>query len=242
MISSIVNDMLSSFSDTIQNPISFFVFTLLALLLVALLLATCYPSWRSFLIKIKLLEEDEAPLSFFTWIVSIIVIVKLMQAFLIQPFIVDGGSMLPTYHDKEFLLVDKLSYRREDPARGEIIIFRLHESKKNPYEGKYLIKRLLGLPGERVVIKNGKTTIYNKQNPGGMTLDESYVIYSNKDKEVDLTLGADEYFVMGDNRDQSYDSRDWGALKRAHIKGNVLFRLYPFRMMSYHPGQYSFSE
>ncbi|MEN9552255.1 MAG: hypothetical protein RI935_632 [Candidatus Parcubacteria bacterium] len=150
--------------------------------------------------------------------------------------------MLPTYHNKEFLLVDKLSYRNHAPNRGEIIIFRLHENKKNPYEGKYLIKRLIGLPNERVVIRNGVTTIFNDKYPKGLQLDEEYVIYSNREKTADITLGDDEYFVMGDNRDQSYDSRDWGELKREDIKGKVLFRIYPFQMMSYHPGQYSFNE
>jgi signal peptidase I len=242
MTSTIVHDMLSSFTDMMQNPISFFIFVLLGALLIALLFATFSKKWRELLIRLKLLEEDEAPMSFFVWIVGIIVIVKLVQIFLIQPFIVDGNSMLPTYHNKEFLLVDKLSYRNHAPNRGEIIIFRLHENKKNPYEGKYLIKRLIGLPNERVVIRNGVTTIFNDKYPKGLQLDEEYVIYSNREKTADITLGDDEYFVMGDNRDQSYDSRDWGELKREDIKGKVLFRIYPFQMMSYHPGQYSFNE
>ncbi len=218
------------------------IFGLLFALMVALLFAIVYPSWRYNLIRYKLLEEDEHPASLLLWIIGIIIVVKLIQGFLVQPFIVDGGSMLPTYHNKEFLLVDKLTYRLEEPARGDVIIFRLYENKNNPYEGKYLIKRLIGKPGERIVVNNGVTTIYNKENPNGFTLDESFVTYKETEKDVDITLDKDHYFVMGDNRAQSYDSRDWGPLLASQIKGQVLFRVYPFSVASYEPGQRVFNK
>ncbi len=242
MFSSIANVILSSLSDMLQNPVSMTIFGLLFLLVIALLFAIVYPSWRYALIRIKLLEEDEEPASLLIWIIGIIVVVKLIQAFLVQPFIVDGGSMLPTYHNQEFLLVDKLSYRLREPKRGDVIIFRLYENQKNPYEGKYLIKRLIGKPGERVVIQNGVTTIYNKENPEGFIIEEPFVSYKETSKDVDILLDSDHYFVMGDNRSQSYDSRDWGPLLASQIKGQVLFRLYPFSSASYEPGQYSFSK
>ncbi len=242
MFSSIANVILSSLSDMLQNPVSMTIFGLLFALMIALLLAIIYPSWRYGLIKCKLLEEDEHPGSLLLWIIGIIIVVKLIQGFLVQPFIVDGGSMLPTYHNQEFLLGDKLTYRLESPARGDVIIFRLYENKNNPYEGKYLIKRLIGKPGERVVVNNGVTTIYNKENPNGFILDESFVTYRETEKNIDLTLDEDHYFVMGDNRAQSYDSRDWGPLLASQIKGQVLFRVYPFSVASYEPGQRIFNK
>ncbi|MEN9881439.1 MAG: hypothetical protein RLZZ308_622 [Candidatus Parcubacteria bacterium] len=225
-----------------QNPISITIFSILVMVVIALFVATFSSSWRDALVRIKLLEEDEEPSSLLIWIVGIILIVELTKGLLIQPFIVDGGSMLPTYHDKEFLLVDKLSYRINEPQRGDVIIFKLYENINNPYEGKYLIKRILGKPGERIVIRNSITTIYNKENPNGFVIEEPFVTYKENQKNVDITLDDHHYFVMGDNRAQSYDSRDWGPLDAKHIKGQVLFRVYPFNQAGYEPGQYLFSK
>jgi signal peptidase I len=242
MLTTLTNALLTSLSDVAQNPVSITIFSILFLLIIALFLAIIFPTWRDRLIRIKLLEEDERPASLLIWIVSIIVIVKIVQAFLIQPFIVDGGSMLPTYHDKEFLLVDKLSYNLHTPSRGDVMIFKLYENANNPYDGKYLIKRVIGLPGERVSVKGGVTTIYNKENPRGFVLEEPFVSYKDTRKDVTMTLDEDHYFMMGDNRAQSYDSRDWGGLNKKAIKGQVLFRVYPFDKMSYEPGQYSYPK
>lgn len=225
-----------------QNPVSITIFGILALIIVLLSIAILSPATRDFLVRIKLLEEDEKPSSLLIWIIGIIILVKIVQAFLIQPFIVDGASMLNTYHNQEFLLVDKLSYHLTKPKRGDIMIFKLYENNNNPYEGKHLIKRVIGLPGERVIVKEGVTTIYNKQNPNGFIIEEPFVTYKDITKEVDLTLDTHHYFVMGDNRAQSYDSRDWGALDEVNIKGQVLFRLYPFSKAGYEPGKYSFSK
>jgi signal peptidase I len=242
MFSSIANTVFSSFSDMTQNPVSVTIFGILSLVVISLFFAIIFPSVRDILVRIKLLEEDEAPSSLLIWIIGIIILVKLIQSFLIQPFIVDGASMLPTYHNQEFLLVDKLSYRVGNPHRGDIMIFKLYENTNNPYEGKHLIKRVIGLPSERVVIKNGVTTIYNKENPEGFILEESYVTYTEKNKDADVSLDENHYFVMGDNRAQSYDSRDWGALDSSQIKGQVLFRIYPFKQAGYEPGRYLFSK
>lgn len=240
MFSSIANVILSSFSDMMQNPVSITIFGILSIVIISLCIATFSRRTRDALVSIKLLEEDEEPSSLLIWIIGIIIIVKLIQAFLIQPFIVDGASMLPTYHNQEFLLVDKLSYNLKAPSRGDIMIFKLYENNNSPYEGKHLIKRVIGLPGERVLVKRGVTTIYNKKNPEGFILDESYVEYKDVQKDVDMTLDEHHYFVMGDNRAQSYDSRDWGALDEVNIKGQVLFRIYPFKQVGYEPGRYSY--
>lgn len=225
-----------------QNPVSITIFAVLTLVVISLLLAVFIPSVRDSLVRIKLLEEDEEPSSLLIWIVGIIILVKLVQAFLIQPFIVDGASMLPTYHNQEFLLVDKFTYRVNKPERGDVMIFKLYENNDNPYEGKHLIKRVIGKPGERVVVKNGVTRIYNKTNPNGFILEEPFVTYKDLNKDVDVSLDEDHYFVMGDNRAQSYDSRDWGPLPSSQIKGQVLFRVYPFKQAGYEPGRYIFSK
>ena len=242
MLSSFANSILASMSDMTQNPVSITIFGILFLLIIALILASIFPSWRNLLVRIKMLEEDEKPVSLLIWIIGIIILVKCIQGFLIQPFIVDGGSMLPTYHNQEFLLVDKLSYNFTPPHRGDVMIFKLYESNDNPYQGKHLIKRVIGLPNERITVRNGVTTIYNKENPQGFALDEPYVTYKDLQKNIDLTLDNHHYFMMGDNRAQSYDSRDWGPLDAANVKGQVLFRVYPFATAGYEPGRYIYSK
>ena len=242
MISSFVDMILGALADVTQNPISVFIFSILFLLVVSLILASFFPVWRAGLVKIRLLEEDERPSSLLVWIIAIIILVKCIQGFLIQPFIVDGGSMLPTYHNQEFLLVDKLSYRLHTPRRGDIAIFKLYENNNNPYEGKHLIKRVIGLPYERIIVKKGVTTIYNQSTPDGFVLEEPYVTYKDLEKNIDITLGAKQYFVMGDNRAQSYDSRTWGPLDVENMRGQVLFRVYPFSIMSYEPGRYVYTK
>jgi signal peptidase I len=242
MFTSLLNQLLGSFSDVSQNPVALSIFGIIAILVVLLILATIFPFWRDTLVAVKILEEDEKPSSLLAWVIGIVIVVKLAQIFVIQPFIVDGGSMLPTFHNKEFLLVDKFSYLVGTPHRGDIAIFKLYEGGSNPYIGKHLIKRVIGLPGERVVVQNGETTIYNKENPTGFKLDEGYVTYKDLTKDVDVTLDENHYFMMGDNRAQSYDSRDWGPLNKINMKGQVLFRVYPFNTSDYEPGRYEYAQ
>jgi signal peptidase I len=242
MFTSLMNQAFGSFADVTQNPVALAIFGIITILIFLLILATIFPFWRRALVSIKLLEEDERPSSLLLWIITIIIIVKLTQTFIIQPFIVDGNSMLSTFHNGEFLLVDKLSYELGAPKRGDVAIFKLYEGGSNPYTGKYLIKRIIGLPGERVAVQNGVTTVYTKDTPLGVQLDESYVTYKDLSKNVDITLDEDHYFVMGDNRTQSYDSRDWGPLDRANIKGQVLFRIYPLSALGYEPGRYMYTK
>jgi signal peptidase I len=242
MFISLLNQAHGSVSDIAQNPIALVIFGIISLLIFFLILATIFPRVRRALVSVRLLEEDERPSSLLLWILTIIIIVKLVQSFIIQPFIVDGNSMLSTFHNGEFLLVDKLSFEIGTPKRGEVAIFKLYEGGSNPYTGKYLIKRIIGLPGERVIVQNGVTTIYNEENPQGFILDESFVTYRDLSKNVDVTLDETHYFMMGDNRAQSYDSRDWGPLDRADMKGQVLFRMYPFNVAGYEPGRYMYTK
>lgn len=242
MFSSLRDQMFGSLSDISSNPIALTIFAFIALIVLLLILATVFPFWRKVLVTFNILEKEERPASLLLWFICVIIIVRIVQGYLIQPFIVDGGSMLPTFHNKEFLLVDKLSYRLHEPSRGDVAIFKLYEGNSNPYTGKYLIKRVIGLPGERVVVQNGVTTIYNEEHPQGLRIDESYVEFKDLTKNVDITLDDTHYFMMGDNRLQSYDSRDWGPLEREDMKGQVLFRLYPFTSAAYEPGRITYTK
>jgi signal peptidase I len=161
--------------------------------------------------------------------------VFLIRTFLVQPFCVSGSSMSPTFSGSDsadcaggdYVLVDELTYRLRAPERGEVVVFHDPEDWST-----YFIKRVIGLPGERVVIKDGEVWIYNTSSPEGFALDESYLPKGTVTSPGDvpsggITLSSSTYFMMGDNRSDSYDSRDWGPLPAANIVGLVRFRLWP---------------
>lgn len=135
--------------------------------------------------------------------------------------------MEPNFYDHEYLIIDEISYRFNDPERGDIIVFRY---PKNPQE--YFIKRVIGLPGETVEIKDGEVIIYNDAYLEGAILEESYLsseakTYSGYIKDT-VILEDDEYFVLGDNRNSSKDSRSFGPVNRSFITGRVMLRGWPF--------------
>lgn len=145
-----------------------------------------------------------------------------IRYFLIQPFIVKGASMEPNFIENEYLIIDELSYRLRDIGRGEIIVFE-------PPTGihQYYIKRVIGLPGETVEIQDGVITIYNDEYPNGLKIQEDYIEdYTQGHQQV--VLGEAEYFVLGDNRDMSLDSRRIGAIPEENIVGRVWIRGLPF--------------
>ncbi len=149
--------------------------------------------------------------------------VFIVRTFLVQPFLVSGTSMVPTFSNGDYVLTDELTYRIRPPERGEVVVF--HDVSD---QSTYLIKRIIGLPGERVVIKNNTVTIYNQQHPNGFILDESYLPKDTVTSgNEDVTLSSSTYFMMGDNRAVSYDSRAWGPLPAGDIVGLVRFRLWP---------------
>lgn len=231
-----------SFVDMTQNDVSTLVIAVLVVIIVSLVTAMFSPHTRNILVRLRLLEKDETPGSLLVWVVTIVIIVKIFQAFILQPFIVDGASMLTTLHDKEFLLVDKISYLIHPARRGDVVVFKLYTGVGNEYNGRYLIKRIIGLPGEHVVIKNGVTTIYNDAHKEGFNVDESFVTYKDPKRTADTQLGKNEYFVMGDNRSVSYDSRFWGPLPASQLRGQALVRLLPFGVFSVYPGGYSYDK
>lgn len=162
-----------------------------------------------------------------------LLIVGPVRLFVVNPFIVSGSSMVPTFHSGEYLVVDKITYRFESPRRGDVIIFRY---PKDP--SKFFIKRIVGLPNESVILNNGAVTI-KKDGDGekSLDLDESYI--KNKSSEsVTYVLLKNQYFVMGDNRISSSDSRVWGPLDRDLIVGRALLRLLPITEASVFPGRH----
>lgn len=165
------------------------------------------------------------------FVVITIAIVVPIRTFIAQPFIVHGGSMENTFQEKEYLIVDELSYFLRTPTRGEVIIFRY---PKNP--SVFFIKRIVGLPGETLAIKNSRILI--KQADGAwQALNEPYARGKTFSDITDITLKADEYFVVGDNRELSYDSRSWGPVKLDQIRGRAWLRLLPVTKINYLPGQ-----
>ena len=161
-----------------------------------------------------------------------LVIVLPIRIFIAQPFIVSGASMEDTFHNNEYLIVDQLSYRFEDPTRGDVVVFRY---PRDP--SKFFIKRVIGLPGDTITIEGGAITITNNEHPDGILLDEPY-LYTPPDSYVTETLGTGEYFVMGDNRGASSDSRVWGTLTEDKIIGRAFLRLFPLAEADIFPGAY----
>ncbi len=163
------------------------------------------------------------------------------RMFVAEPYIVDGISMNPTFHTGDYLIVDKISYEIGKPKRNTVVVmkFPLNPSQK-------FIKRIIGLPGDTIDMTNNVVTITNKDNPKGFTLDESYLAdFCTKEAVIKyrcipdehITLKNGEYFVMGDNRAESYDSRYWGVLPQANIVGRPILQLFPIGNVRILPGE-----
>lgn len=189
-------------------------------------------------------KESGGTTSFFIELVKVVVIAFIIiipiRTFVFQPFFVQGASMEPNFHNAEYLIINELGYKKtvvaagekeilavkpfKDLQRGTSVVFRYPNDPS-----KFFIKRIVGLPGEKIVIKNNKVKIYNDEYPDGFILDESsYLpnhVKTNKGKEFNLR--NDEYVVLGDNRTHSSDSRDWGILPADFIVGKVLLRAWP---------------
>lgn len=156
-------------------------------------------------------------------VISLAIILPI-RYFLIQPFYVKGASMEPTFDDHEYLIIDELSYRLRSPQRGEVVVFRYPLDPR-----QYFIKRIIGLPGETVRVTDSKIVITNAEHPDGFAVDESRYLSPDVLTAGDKTvkLADDEYFVMGDNRTASLDSRSFGPLPAKDIVGRVWIRGWP---------------
>jgi len=152
--------------------------------------------------------------------------IALVRYFLFKPFYVKGQSMEPNFYEKDYLIIDELSYRFREPQRGEVIVFKAPTVEKD-----YYLKRILGLPGERVKVGDGKVVVYNDDYPQGVLVEEFYLAEETPGSNM-LTLGPGQYYVMGDNRDASYDSRRFGAIEEGSIIGRAWVRGWPFTRIS----------
>ena len=161
-----------------------------------------------------------------------LLIVIPIRLFVAEPFVVSGSSMVPTFENGNYLIVDKISYRLSNPERNDVIVFRYPNDHK-----KFFIKRIIGLPNETVDIDGSKISIHKPGRKDGFLLDEPYV-KNTSNNTMHFELKSDEYFVMGDNRNASSDSRYWGPLKRDLITGRALLRLLPISKINIFPGHY----
>jgi len=167
-----------------------------------------------------------------------LVIILPIRIFLFQPFIVRGASMEPNFHGSEYVIVNEIGYKniellngkfkvepRKEFNRQEIVVFRAPTKKKEFY-----IKRIIGLPGETVEVNNGVVKIYNIENPSGKILDESSYLPKGRitTGNMKISLKENEYFVLGDNRNASSDSRSFGPINKSAVVGRVLLRVFPF--------------
>lgn len=177
-------------------------------------------------------EENSSFWELVKYALIALLIVVPFRVFIAQPYIVSGSSMDPTFKDGDYLIVDQLSKRFEVPERESVLIIRY---PKDP--SKFFIKRLIAFPGERVEIKKGVVTVFNDLNPDGLVLDNSYVEHKKAD-DFSIILGDDEYFVMGDNRASSSDSRVWGSLPKRDIVGQPIIRLLPVGHIEVWPGDF----
>ena len=151
-------------------------------------------------------------------------VVKIVHRFVFQPFYVVGSSMEPNFFDHDYLIVEKIKYRFESPERGEVIV--LHTPSQ---PSSLIIKRIIGLPGETVIIRDGQVFLEKKNSNRIFKLQEPYLpVGTETPGDLRLLLAKDEYFVMGDHRNRSLDSRSFGPVKRRMIIGRVWLRIWPF--------------
>jgi signal peptidase I len=163
-------------------------------------------------------------------LIALIIVIP-VRMFIAQPFIVSGASMENTFHTGEYLIVDQLSYHLNEPDPGDVVVFRY---PRNP--STFFIKRIIGTPGDTINIDGNMITITNEAHPNGYVLDEPYIASMSENTFLTEELGDREYFVMGDNRDKSSDSRTWGILQRENIIGKAFVRLFPFNEVGFMPG------
>jgi signal peptidase I len=170
-------------------------------------------------------------------LIAILIVVPI-RIFIAQPFIVSGSSMVPTFQNGQYLIVDEISYILGKPKRDDVVIFR------NPNDTKiFFIKRIIGLPGETVDVKSGinEVTITNKEHPEGFKLDQSFIVNTGG-IDAHMVLGEKEYFVMGDNRPASSDSRYWGVVPKKLLIGRAFLRLLPINKIDFMPGSLNVTE
>ncbi len=167
-------------------------------------------------------------LDFIETIVIALAIFVVVYRFLFQPHQVKGNSMYDNFHDGEYLLTDKVSYRFHEPARDDVIVFKAPGNEDYDY-----IKRVIGLPGDKVEVKGGHVFLNGQQLDESGYLDPRIVTHAGvfaKEGQT-VTVPQTEYFVMGDNRNNSSDSREWGLVPQANIVGKAWVRYWPLNRL-----------
>ena len=175
-------------------------------------------------------HRDSFIVEIFKFSILALIIVVPFRLFIAQPFIVSGASMYPTFDTGQYLIVDQLTYQFEQPQRGDVIIFKFPQDPS-----KYFIKRIIALPGETVTLDSGTTRVTTAANET-IALNETYLKTDRTGEKLTRTLASNEYFVMGDNRGASSDSRIWGPVPRENIVGRALVRLIPPSLFGVFPG------
>ena len=182
-------------------------------------------------------ENDQQDSQFLKELIKVVVIAFLIvtpfRIFVAQPFIVSGASMDPTFETGDYLIIDQLTYEFTDPHRGDVVIFQF---PRDP--SKFFVKRVIGLPGEVIEIEGSEVTIRsNTDSVETLILKEPYIADENKRSDsLTVVLDDEEYFVMGDNRRASSDSRSWGPVTEDLIIGKAFLRLFPVAEASILPG------
>ncbi len=153
------------------------------------------------------------------------VIILPVRMFVAEPFMVSGSSMVPNYHDRDYLIIDRLSYRFHEPQRGDVVVLKFPKDTT-----QYFIKRIIGLPGETITCDKGRVLVEKTGQDKNIVLEEAYIPAKavTQNCRPKQTLGSNEYFVLGDNRLASSDSRVWGILPKDDIVGKVWLRVFPF--------------
>lgn len=161
-------------------------------------------------------------------VVIALAIFVIIYLFLFQPHQVRGNSMYPNFHDADYLLTDKISYRLGVPKRDDIIIFLAPKNEDYDY-----IKRVIGLPGEKVSLNENNQVLIDNQILTEPYLPEETKTYGGNFLEIGetITVPEDQYFVLGDNRNHSSDSRDWGFVPKENIIGKAWLRYWPLSRM-----------
>lgn len=169
-------------------------------------------------------------------VVIAIAIFLVVYLFLLQPHQVRGESMQPTFEDGQYILTDKFTYRFQVPQRGDVIVFKSPQNNSVDF-----IKRIIGLSGEKVKLVNGRVVIINSQFPEGLTLNETYTNQAPTRPGTQLKEGDEflvppgSYFVLGDNRNHSSDSREFGAVSKDLIIGRAWVRYWPLPQLTFVP-------
>lgn len=163
---------------------------------------------------------------------TVIIVVVGVRMFIAQPFVVSGTSMVPTFESRDYLIIDEISYRFQEPERGDVIVFHPPVDSTT-----YYVKRIIGVPGDTVTIRDSVVSITNAEHPDGVLLAEPYITKDAPGDNYSVTVPEGQYFTMGDNRPASFDSRKWGLLPKEKIIGRVFLRLYPFSQIGVFPGK-----